>query len=39
VANAVITLLANLQLRKKMGEKAYNKMKNFYNWDIIVKKL
>jgi alpha-maltose-1-phosphate synthase len=38
LANAIVTLLTNPQLRKEMGENAYNKMKIFYNWDIIAKK-
>jgi glycosyltransferase involved in cell wall biosynthesis len=38
LANAIFTLLINPQMRKKMGENAYNKMKNFYNWDVIAKK-
>lgn len=38
LADAIVTLLTNPQLRKRMGENANNKMKNFYNWDIIAKK-
>jgi alpha-maltose-1-phosphate synthase len=38
LATAIFELLTNNQLRKEMGENAYNKMKIFYNWDIIAKK-
>jgi alpha-maltose-1-phosphate synthase len=38
LANAIFALQSNPRLREKMGENAYNKMKIFYNWDIIAKK-
>jgi glycosyltransferase involved in cell wall biosynthesis len=38
LATAIFTVLTNPQLQKEMGENAYTKMKNFYNWDIIAKK-
>jgi len=38
LASAISSLLINPELRKNLGENAYNKMKNLYNWDIIAKK-
>jgi glycosyltransferase involved in cell wall biosynthesis len=38
-AEHVIQLLSNSELRKTMTKKAWNKMNQFYHWDLIGSKL